>query len=161
MINKDEIKELLFDCLGIKDNEWALKLGMSSFQLTYYFIEKMLQTGKPFIVEGNFRDEYSTKAILDITSRFNYRILQLFCYADEKTLYDRFICRDASGYRHPGHIKLSMDFEEYKKGLNIKGFKLNLKDCTNIDINTTTFEEINIDRIYNEVEKKIFDKAEI
>ena len=58
VINKDEIKELLFDNLGIKDMEWALQLGVTSFYLTFFFVEKLLLTGKPFIVEGNFDNKY-------------------------------------------------------------------------------------------------------
>jgi predicted kinase len=54
MICKDEIKELLFDCLGTKDEEWGMSLGAASFDLLYLFVEKLCLTGKTFVVEGNF-----------------------------------------------------------------------------------------------------------
>jgi dephospho-CoA kinase len=46
VINKDGIKELLFDNMGTKDEEWAMRLGVTSFELTYLFTEKLCQTGK-------------------------------------------------------------------------------------------------------------------
>ena len=155
VINKDEIKETLFDSLGIKDNEWALKLGAASFQLTYVFVEKMLQTGKPFIVEGNFGNEYATKSFLDIKSRCNYKTLQLFCHAEDKVLYERYISRDNSGERHPGHGRLMLGFEEYKKIMNNKNHKLEIPGGVNIDIDTTKFENVNLQEIYDEVEKRV------
>jgi adenylate kinase family enzyme len=74
IINKDEIKELLFDNLGTKDEEWAMKLGVASFELLYLFVEKLCQTGKTFIVEGNFENKYATKIFSDIKSRYNYKV---------------------------------------------------------------------------------------
>ena len=124
VINKDEIKELLFDSIGVNDKEWALKLGMTSFQLTFFFLEKLLQTGKPFIVEGNFDNRYSTKSFLDIELRFHHQTIQLFCHAQDEILYERYISRDKSGNRHSGHIRLTTGFEEYQKGINSKTFKL-------------------------------------
>lgn len=155
VINKDEIKEMLFDNLGIKDKEWALKLGAASFELTYFFVEKMLQTGKPFIVEGNFGNEYATKSFLDIKSRCNYKTLQLFCHAEDKVLYERYISRDNSGERHPGHGKLMLGFEEYRKIMNSKNHKLEIPGGVNIDIDTTKFENVNLQEIYDEVERAI------
>lgn len=155
VISKDEIKELLFDNIGIKDMEWALKLGATSFKLLYLFAEKLLLTGKPFIVEGNFDNEYSTKYFLDIKSRCNYRTLQIICYTDEEVLYERYKIRDASGDRHPGHIRLTCGFEEYKRNMNNKIFKLDIEGCTCIEIDTTKFEAINLPYIYREVEKTL------
>ncbi|MBV7274883.1 hypothetical protein JMF89_10490 [Clostridiaceae bacterium UIB06] len=49
LINKDEIKELLFDCLGIKDEEWAVRLGVTSFELSY-LLEKCLISSYRWII---------------------------------------------------------------------------------------------------------------
>lgn len=155
VINKDEIKELLFDNIGIKDTEWALKLGAASFELTFFFVEKMLQAGKPFIVEGNFDNKYSTKSFMDIKSRVNYQALQLYCHAEEETLYERYIIRDNSGNRHPGHIRLVRSFEDYKRIMKDKVFKLDIEDSIDIDIDTTKFEKVDMEKIYKQVERYI------
>ncbi|MEG1254274.1 AAA family ATPase [Clostridium sp.] len=155
IINKDEIKELLFDYLGTKDEEWAIKLGMTSFELLYLFGEKLCQTGNTFIVEGNFENKYATKTFFDIKSRYNYRVLQIYCHAQVEVLYDRYIKRDNSGERHPGHIMLISGLEEFKIRINNKEFKLDIDDSINIDIDTTKFEEIKLQQIYDEVIKNI------
>ncbi|MBU3144702.1 AAA family ATPase [Clostridium sp. CF012] len=155
VMNKDEIKELLFDYLGTKDEEWAMKLGMTSFELLYMFTEKLCQTGKTFIIEGNFENKYATKFFCDIKSRYNYKVLQIYCHARVEVLYDRYIKRDNSGDRHPGHIILISGLEQFKSRVNNKNFKLDIDDSISIDVDTTEFESIKLQQIYDEVIKNI------
>lgn len=151
VINKDEFKELLFDNLGIIDEKWALKLGITSFELTYLFAEKLCQTGKPFILEGNFENKYATTIFNTIKSKYNYKVLQIYCYAKVEVLYDRYTKRETSGERHPGHIIQISGLEGFKNRVTNKDFKLAIDDSINIDIDTTKFEEINLQRIYDEI----------
>lgn len=81
LINKDEIKELIFDCLGTKDEEWAVRLGITSFELSYLFVEKLCQIGETFIVEGNFKDKFATKIFPKLKEKYSYKVLQLYCHA--------------------------------------------------------------------------------
>lgn len=156
VINKDEIKELLFDNLGIKDREWAVKLGATSFELIYLLAEKLCQTGRPFIVEGNFENKYSTKSFLELKTKFDYEILQLYCHAQDEVLYKRYVDRDNSGNRHPGHIRMTNGFEGYKRMTGDKEFKLDIVGSRIKEIDTTKFEDINIKGIYEEVKKNIY-----
>lgn len=155
IINKDEIKELLFDNLGIKDEEWAVKLGVTSFELTYLFVEKLCQTGNNFIVEGNFENKYATQIFSDLKSKYNYRVLQIYCHAEVEDLYDRYVKRDNSGERHPGHIIHISGLEGFKNRVTNKNFKLDIADSINIDIDTTIFEDIKMQQIYSEIIKNI------
>lgn len=155
VINKDEIKELLFDYLGTKDEEWAMKLGMSSFELSYLFAEKLCQTGKPFIIEGNFENKYAAKTLTAIKSKYNYRILQIYCHAQVDVLYDRYMKRDNSGDRHPGHIISISGFEEFKSRIYSKNFKLDINDSISLCVDTTKFEMVNLQQIYNRVAENL------
>ncbi|EQB90429.1 deoxyadenosine/deoxycytidine kinase [Clostridium punense] len=155
VINKDEIKELLFDTIGVRDEEWGLKLGGASFDITYLFAEKLLQTGKPFIVEGNFDNRYSTKSFLDIRKRYPYKVIQLYCYCEAHILYERFIDRNNSGERHIGHIRPIESFEEYNKNINNREFKLSIENSITIDIDTTDFNTVDFEEIYKIVEKSL------
>lgn len=155
VLNKDELKELLFDNLGIKDKEWAVQLGVTSFELTYFFIEKLLQTGQSFIVEGNFDNRYSTESFLKIKSKYNYRTLQIYCHTQPEVLYERYQIRDASGDRHPGHTPLDSNFDAYKKFLEKEVFRLNLPESINVEIDTTNFDAVDFDKIYDEVENNL------
>ncbi|MGH4120355.1 AAA family ATPase [Clostridium sp.] len=155
LINKDEIKELLFDCLDTKDEEWGVQLGITSFKLSYLFVEKLCQTGKDFIVEGNFEDKFATKVFSDLKMKYNYKILQLYCHAPEEILYKRYIERDNSGKRHPGHIIQIGGLDEFKKRVTNKNFKLKIDNCINIDVDTTEFEDIRLQEIYDEIIENI------
>ena len=155
LISKDEIKELLFDYLGTKDEEWAIRLGMTSFELSYLFVGKLWQTGKAFIVEGNFESKYATKIFYDIKSKYNYKVVQVYCHAQDEVLYDRYIKRDNSGDRHPGHIIRISGLEEFKNRVTNKNFRLDIDGSINLDIDTTKFENIKVQQIYDEVIKNI------
>lgn len=151
VINKDEIKELLFDYLGTKDEEWGRRLGVASFELLYLYVEKLCQTGNTFIVEGNFENKYAAKIFSEIKSKYNYKVLQIYCHAKVEVLYDRYIKRDNSGSRHPGHIVLINGLEEFRIRVNNKNFKLDIDDSSGIDIDTTKFEDIRLQQIYDKI----------
>lgn len=150
LIRRDDIKELLFDNIGIGDREWSMKLGRTSYKLVHYFIKKLLLTGKPFIVESNFDDENSTKIFLDIKSKHKFKALQIHCFTEAKVLYERYKKRDASGERHQGHIHLLPEFEVYKERVfDSKSYKMSIQDSIYIDIDTTNFELMNMEEIYD------------
>lgn len=130
-------------------------MGITSFELSYLFVEKLCQTGKAFIIEGNFENKYATKIFSDIKSNYNYRVLQIYCYAQEEVLYERYLQRDYSGTRHPGHIIQIGGLEGFKNRVTNKNFKLEIDGSINIDIDTTKFEEIKLYEIYDEVIEKI------
>jgi cytidylate kinase len=155
IINKDEIKELLFDYLGTKDEEWTGKLGMTSFELSYLIVEKLCQTGKPFIIEGNFENKYAAKVLSDIKSRYNYEVLQIYCHGQVGALYDRYVKRDNSGERDPGHIIRISGLDEFKSRVYNKNFKLDIDGSINIDIDTTNLEMVNMQQVYDEVARKL------
>lgn len=120
----------------------ALKLGISSFQLTFFFIEKLLQTKSSFIVEANFDNVNSKEPLVSLASKYNCNILQLYCHCDYKVLYKRCKARDNSGDRHPGHSPLTLSFDDYKKLMSEKAYKLYIDESKNIDIDTTDFSTI-------------------
>lgn len=160
VINKDEIKELLFNYLGIKDEKWAMRLGVASFELIYLFAEKLCLTAKPFIVEGNFENKYASKVFTELKSKYNYKVLQIYCHAEAEVLYHRYVERDNSGERHPGHIIQISDVETFRSRLNSKNFKLGIEDCKTINLDTTLFQNINLQQIYEKVYKNLKSESE-
>ena len=148
-ICKDEVKELLFDCLGTKDEEWGMSLGAASFDLLYLFVEKLCLTGKTFIVEGNFQNKYAAKTFSEIITKHNYKAVQVYCHAPVEILYDRYTNRDNSGDRHPGHIIQIGGLEEFKSRVCGGNFKLDIEGCVTLEIDTTKFEDTNLEQIYD------------
>ena len=101
-INKDGIKELLFDSLGWEDREWSKKLGFASYRLLYYFMELLLLARCSFIVESNFAPELDTAQFLNLKQKCEFESLQIQCVTDGEVLFQRFKERSESGERHPG-----------------------------------------------------------
>jgi predicted kinase len=104
LIGKDDIKEILFDTIGWKDRAWSRHLAVACYRLMYYVIEQQLAAGESIAVESNFDRERSTPAFVSLQSRYPFRAVQVLCHADGAVLMERFVARDRSGARHPGHI---------------------------------------------------------
>jgi predicted kinase len=111
-VNKDGIKELLFDRLGWKDRAWSKKLGLASYDLLYYFVEQMLQAGRSSIVESNFKGDVDTPKFLSLKLKYPYLPFQIVCQTAGQVLVERFRRRSESGIRHPGHVD-GMNYAEF------------------------------------------------
>ena len=153
LVAKDEIKELLFDSLGIGDRQWSLQLSKASYNLLFNFIAKLHMTNNPFIVEGNFYNGEATQNFLKPKPNTDFKVLQIQCYTEPETLYERYKARDNSCERHQGHIHQLPEFNEYKtKVLDSKCYRLDIENSVYIDLNTTSFELVNYEHLYNQIE---------
>lgn len=102
-INKDGIKELLFDTLGWSDVAWSKRLGTASYAILYHLVEAQLAAGASFVVESNFHPTYDTERLAALRATYDFVPFQVLCIADGDILYERFKARSESGERHPGH----------------------------------------------------------
>jgi hypothetical protein len=104
-IHKDGIKERLFDRLGWKtDRQWSKLISLASYDLLYFFIDAQLKAGRSLITEANFKADIDTPQILGLQDMYPFKPFQIFCYADQDILIQRFVERGNSTERHPGHI---------------------------------------------------------
>ena len=56
LLQKDAIKEILFDDLGFRSREEKVKLGVASMDIMYHMAGRLMALGQPFILENNFED---------------------------------------------------------------------------------------------------------
>lgn len=103
VIQRDAIKETLFDTLGVGDREWSKKLGAASFALFYLTVETILTAGRPVIAEAAFHRPYSTRWLSRVRERFDVEILELHCHSDSATALRRYLSRTGTADRHAGH----------------------------------------------------------
>jgi predicted kinase len=98
LVEKDEIKETLFDTLGTGDVEWSRRLGSAVYPLIFLFVRRLLAAGCPVIAEANFfhGDQESHFAALP-----PHRTVQIHCHAPLDVLLERYRTRPA---RHSGHL---------------------------------------------------------
>ncbi|MBI2411195.1 MAG: AAA family ATPase [Candidatus Kerfeldbacteria bacterium] len=149
-ISKDEIKELLFDSLGVKDREWSKQVGEASFALLFLFVEKLLASGQSCILESDLKPEYDNDTLRQLINKYNVVPFQIQCTTDGEMLFERFKQRSESGERHPGHVD-HLNYEEFKptllqgrrEPLDVGGYLYTL--------DTTNFDHIDYQKLFNEI----------
>jgi predicted kinase len=149
-LNKDSIKELLFDSLGWSDREWSKKLGLASYVLLYYFLDIQLKAGISIIVESNFHPTFDIEKFLALLEKYDFQPLQIMCQTEGTILFQRFKVRAESGERHPGHVD-ALSYEEFKAVL-LRG-KLDplALGGTVIEVDTTDFSKSNYEGLYEAI----------
>jgi predicted kinase len=98
LVTKDDIKEELYDTLGVGDVGWSQRLGKASYALIFVFCRELLARGSSVIAEANFFagvDEARFAALPP------HRLFQVHCTAPFDVLLSRF---EGRADRHPGHL---------------------------------------------------------
>lgn len=102
-INKDGIKETLFDALGWKDREWSRQLGAASARLLFHVIERQLAAGQSLVAESAFHAAFDAPTLKRLQERYRFQTLEVYCTAETDVLLARVAGRAQSTARHPGH----------------------------------------------------------
>ncbi|HSE29365.1 MAG TPA: ATP-binding protein [Candidatus Saccharimonadales bacterium] len=104
LISKDDIKEFLFDRLGIDDVEWSKLLGSLSADFLIELARGILKSGRSLIIENAFNPDFAGKQIKKIVEDFpDVEIIEIYCKVPYELSRQRFIERVKTGERHPGH----------------------------------------------------------
>src|SRR3989338_1443145 len=157
-ISKDDIKESLFDVLGVKDRGWSKKLGLAAYKVLYYFTESLLAAGKSAIIESNFKAEYDSERFLDFQKKYAFTPVQIMCRTDGEILFERFKKRAESGKRYPGHVDQS-NYDEFKNVL-LEGYHAPLDISGKVfDIDTTVFESIDYEKLFETIRSATNDNS--
>ena len=154
-IHRDDIKELLYDAFGFGDYGWSKKLGAVSFALLNFFIEDLMDNGISFIAESNFRGEYENIIIKEFKKNFGYNMIQIYCIANDRALFDRYNDRYDRGHRHIAHFYHYDSLEDFRKNvLKGKDYKLEIPGKTLI-VNMNDYSKLDYDKIEGRIQRII------
>lgn len=103
IISKDQIKELLFDAVGYRSREEKMRINELSTEIMCFFAKQLMESNKAFILESNFEIR-SKDGINKLLTQFDYIGITINLVGDYKIMYKRFLERNRSADRHPGHI---------------------------------------------------------
>ena len=103
VLEKDAIKETLFDTVGEGDREWSKKLGNASFVLLRMLVQLEIEARQSVVAEAAFWHEYEGPWIDRMREKYDFDTLELHCHADPEIVVQRFIQRADSDDRHSGH----------------------------------------------------------
>lgn len=162
MISKDTIKEYLFDFVGFQSREEKVKLGTASMEIMYYIAGQFMKAGQPFILENNF-EHSSEHGLRRLLEKYQYPLLTITLTGDYKIIYQRFLKREASPDRHRGHVvngcypekegsveqreSTAISYEDYVHGIEQRGFDTFYVGGRQIQVDTTDFSQIDMDKI--------------
>ena len=102
ILEKDRMKECLFDTLGFRSHEEKRRLDAAAAQILLQTAEEILSAGDSVILDNNF-DAAAGEALRSLQTRLRPRSVTLLLTADEEVLYERYLARDQAHARHPGH----------------------------------------------------------
>ncbi len=151
LFTKDDIKERLYDCLGVGDRVFSQKFGIASTYLLYHIMEACLSVGKSLAIESNFHAERSSQELLTLAERYPFRPVQILCWADEGVLRARYRSRSGSQERHPGHVDHLVAGEEITTVLRGGRYKPVEIGGTLIELDTTEFAKVVYEDILGQV----------
>ena len=103
VLEKDAIKETLFDTVSEGDREWSRKLGNASFALMRMLVQTHLKAGQSVVAEAAFWHEHEVPWLDRMKEKYDFDTLELHCHADPEIVIQRFTRRADSDDRHSGH----------------------------------------------------------
>ena len=148
-INKDGIKETLFDSLGWRDRAWSRRLGAASHDLLDHFMETQLRAGRSFVIEANFYPKYHTEGFLGLKRRYPFEPFQIHCRTDDAIRLQRFKERGESGERHPGHLDHVLQEELTTMPESLWGV-LDIGGQV-VEVDTTDFDRVDYDSLFQAI----------
>ncbi|HEX6506273.1 MAG TPA: AAA family ATPase [Chloroflexota bacterium] len=153
-VNKDDIKETLFERLGWGNRTISKQLGIASFGVLYTIVEAHLRAGCPMVVEANFKADIDAIRLREMQLRYPFEPIQILFRADIAALAQRYTTRDDSGERHPGHAggepppdaELTAILQASHDALPIGG--------TVLEVDTTDFGAVDYDALLRRVRER-------
>lgn len=103
VLTKDDLKETLYDTVGVSDEAGSQRLGRAAFVLLHGVTEQLLSAGVSTLVEANYQRgmEASLAPLLLLAPA-----VLLHCGGDAETILRRYRARAERGERHLGHHDL-------------------------------------------------------
>ncbi|MCL2478561.1 MAG: ATP-binding protein [Treponema sp.] len=144
---KDTFKEALCTSMQITNREESSRFSAVAFDGMMYVTERLMETGFPFIIEGNFvpagvkkKDEAGAiKALID---KYDYRTLTFKFRGNPELLHKRFVERDTLPERGQANTLFSV--------ISYENFCKNCQNLENFDaggriviVDTTDFKTVN------------------
>jgi len=147
LFSKDVFKERIFDALGWSDKTWSLKVSAASHRLIDYVVQEQLRVGGSLVVESNFKPALDRPRFNAFTAEFGCRFIEVLCWAQGDVLFERYWARQNLS-RHPGHVE-SASLEEQRAGLAAGKAAPLLVDGPTIEIDTTSFEDLDYEALFD------------
>ena len=167
ILEKDEIKEVLFDTIGFQNYPEKRRLDVVANEELLYVAGKMLDAGQSMIVVNNFRKDMEER-VKSFVESHPCKVLFLFLKGDADVFFKRYEARDIAKARHLGHILCdhyplregeTCDYvptrESYREIFEMLGMDDFHIGCPEMNINTTNLDEVNVDELAIQIQNTL------
>ncbi|MBQ1907598.1 MAG: ATP-binding protein [Firmicutes bacterium] len=163
IIEKDNIKEGLFDVLGFENYAQKRALDHAANEALLRVLRAMLKSGNSVIVDNNF-DTASNEKLCALIGEYGPNCLTVFLNGDPQTLYERYCERDLAHRRHLGHVLqdhyppregddlyYTMTRDEFDEKFFKRGMSQFKCPGERIDVDTTDFEKLSLEELIEKI----------
>lgn len=170
ILEKDNIKEGLFDTLGFENYAQKRALDHAANDVLLRVLEAMLKADNSLIVDNNF-DTASAEKLCAILETYQPNCVTVFLSGDPQVLYERYAERDNLHKRHLGHVLqdhyppregdslyYTMTPEEFGEKFFKRGMAQFKCPGERIDLDMTDFGKVSLDALCAQV-KTLLEKA--
>ncbi len=167
ILEKDEIKDEMFDTIGFKDRKEKRALDVAANAILLRCTENLISKGNSLIIVNNFDSDMSGR-VQDMIDKAGCNCITVFLNGDPEVLYKRYVARDARHSRHMGHtfidrypplegddVNRSMTREYFRDRFENHGmadFKLKGK---RIDLDATHPEQIDVEKLISDIKEAL------
>ena len=102
VLNKDSLKEELFDTVGFENYQEKRALDHAANAVLLRTLESLLKSGVSVIVDNNF-DVRAAERLMKLVEQYRPELAVVELGGDVELFYERYVKRDLKGKRHPGH----------------------------------------------------------
>ena len=160
IIEKDNIKEQLFDTLGFSCYAEKRHLDVVATSVLLRVADDILSCGQSLIMVNNFRDD-AKDALEKLVKQYDCRCVIVFFGGDNDIFFQRYVERDRRGVRHLGHVlqlryppqegdELTHDMtrEEFRQKFEMLGMdQLEISGGARINVDATHPETIDVEAL--------------
>ena len=167
ILEKDAIKEELFDVMGFNNYAEKRKHDVAATAVLLRCTESLLQGSTSFICVNNFRPEVQPR-LQSIIDNADCNCVTVFFSGNADIFYKRYVERDNNHLRHPGHVLQDRyalnsrecasyemtreEFAEKFEKLGMAEFKIS---GPRIEVNATYPENIDVERLVSDIKQAL------
>ena len=165
VLEKDHIKEALFDTLGFENYAQKRALDHAANNVLLRVLNTMLKAGTSLIVDNNF-DTASAEQLCAILDLHQPNCVTIFLSGDPRVLYTRYTQRDNLHKRHLGHVLqehyppregdslyYTMTPEEFDEKFFKRGMAEFQCPGKRIDVDMTDFSKVSLEDLCAQVKR--------
>ena len=165
VIEKDELKESLFDTVGFNCYAEKRKLDTAASAVLLRTSESLLRSGVSHVIVNNFRSDFELP-VRELINKYSPAVLTVFFDGDPDVFYRRYVERDLRGERHVGHVvqnhyppsptdptTYTMTREEFREKFESLGMSSFSTGSPTIKVDATCPETINVNELIAEIDK--------